>query len=280
MCARLIPDPGFGLGKPVLDPKRGIMDAPPVHCNFFHFHVAFGKKLPNYSLAPHLGVDTQSGQSWIRHCMPMKLPTDRALRYQRNFTNLYYSHSQLHWMNLCCVILNRICSWRPLWEILDPPLSKFWVLKTCVGRFLLGRWKWDDWYIEKNVFIISMMCLIEMSKLFSRTHLTVYVKWNIVIYFIVSSHLEKIKSETAMFRNPRLKPVSHVYRIIQQNVFCFYFTLLYKYFMNFANENVVLFYIYFPSRLLLIHSGLAKITWLLFALRGQIYPTMETQIEG
>ena len=36
-----------------------------------------------------------------------------------------------------------------------------------------------------------------------------------------------------------------------------YFTLLYKYFMNFANENVVLFYIYFPSRLLLIHSCLA-----------------------
>ena len=82
-----------------------------------------------------------------------------------------------------------------------------------------------------------------------------------------------------MFGSLRLKPVSHVYRIIQQNVFS-YFTLLFKYFMNFVNENVVLFYIYFPSRLLLIHSGLAKITWLLFALRGQIYPTMETQIEG
>ena len=121
----------------------------------------------------------------------------------------------------------------------------------------------------KNIFIIRVMCLIEIFKLFSRRHLTVYVKCNIVIYFIVSSHLEN-SNQKWMFGNPRLKLVSHVYRIIQQNIFCFYFTLLYKYFMNFASENVVLLYIYFPSRLLLIHSGLAKITWLLFALRGQI----------
>ena len=126
--------------------------------------------------------------------------------------------------------------------------------------------------LSKNIFIIHVMCSIEMFKLFSRTHLTVYGKWNIVTFYCLS-HLEnQIKSETAMFGNPRLKLVSYV----SPDGPCFIvscnktFTLLYKYFMNFANENVVLFYIYFPSQSLLIRSGPAKITWLLFTLRGQI----------
>ena len=84
VCMAMIPrrriqDLGWGTSG---GSKKGHHGCAPVHCNFFHFHVAFGKKLPNYSLAPHLGVDAQSGQSLIRHCMPMKLPTDRALRYQ------------------------------------------------------------------------------------------------------------------------------------------------------------------------------------------------------